>query len=105
MGLARARDLCKYTSFGSHVVSASQGIEISNTLACSLASCGMPPSVPNATVAEIVVTYTCNDRTTDGGDFDCVRCDLLIFIAVSLHVPFSMGLLCGCARDGHLASF
>ena len=59
------------------VASASQGLEISNTLACYLVSCGMSPSVLNATAdqtAEVtfgdVVTHTCDERTTDGGVFD-----------------------------------
>lgn len=65
------------TSSGSYVVSASQGVEISNTPTCYPVSCGVPPSVLNATVdrtTEVtfgdVVTYTCDEGTTDGGVFD-----------------------------------
>ena len=65
------------TSFGSYVASASQEIAISNTFAGYLVSCGMPPSVLHATVgqnAEVifgdVVTYTCEERTTDCGVFE-----------------------------------
>ena len=70
-------------SSGSYVASASQGIEITNTPTGYRVSFGMPPSVLNATVnrtaqaaraAEVtsgdVVTYTCDEGTTDGGVFD-----------------------------------
>ena len=65
-------------SSGSYVASALQGIEITNTPTGYPVSCGMPPSVLNATVdrtgaAEVtsgdVVTYTCDEGTTDGGVF------------------------------------
>ena len=58
------------TSSGSHVVSASQGVEISNTPACYPVSCGVPPSVLNAIVdrTTAVTTWSSSDDcTTFGG--------------------------------------
>ena len=104
-----------HTSFVSYVASASQGMEISNTLACSLANCGLPPSVLNATVdqtAEVtlgdVVTHTCDERTTDSGVFDGSRFLNQLFEQWSLHQRFNMFrtnffFRCGCEEMRPLA--
>ena len=70
------------TSFGSHVVSASQGVEISNTPTCHPVSCGVPPSVLNAIVdrTTAVTTWSSSDDCTDSA---ATLCSNLQCVAIS----------------------
>jgi len=65
------------TSSGVYDIVSPQGVEISNTPTCYPVSCGVPPTVLNATAdrtSEVTfgeaVTFSCDEGTTDGGVFD-----------------------------------
>ena len=70
------------TSSGSYVVSASQGVEISNTPTCYPVSCGVPPSVLNAIVdrTTAVTTWSSSDDCTDSA---APLCSNLQCVAIS----------------------